>query len=616
MKRPLLNAAATTLSAVAALMAVECVAAGYGIRFDREDVISSFNFTAGRSEPKGADLSGKDHPDGELLRLRGSEHKKIDEIKLLNMANGSISLWIRPLWDGHDDESHVILSMRWNDGRNGYMALSWGWWEAAGARKLYFVLNNQDHLACSTDSGLDLGDWNMITVVWNSAGCKLFVDGQKLADRLLEHKGRYFASGPMFLGSDRGSTEVRGRRSDFEMDSLLILSRPLSEKEVFTLYQERMHGFSGLESRKQQWLDFDSPVSSEPTRTIEGIRVENRVIFEESAEWAMSELAADRLLNRIQRAGFNVLVPCVWHGRGTHYPSPLTEMDPRVKGAWRKDRDALAALISKAHRMGIEVHPWFTVVRREDDSMQRYFGKGVPDGAYDVHDEQFRTYIVNVMLDVVRRYDIDGINLDYIRAMGLCESDRCKQDYAGKTGHDLMADHAKATPGSAERSRIQSWQDEAVLDIVSKLAREARKVKPNLIISVDGNPEPGDRRRDLEGRDELSWTEKGLVDVVFNMDYRLKPDIGRIAAVRQKIGRNGTFIQIFGNYDRRDHQTIPRAGRIVSDYARYAQTHWGQDGIAYYIAQALSDEQIAALAAGPFKDPAITSWSFRRRSMH
>lgn len=547
--------------------------------------------------------------------MHGEEHKEIDEFKPLNAVNGSISLWIKPLWDSRGGESHVILSMRWNDGRNGYMALSWGWWEPEGVGKLYFVLNNQDSLVCWTDSRPDLGDWNMITVVWSSAGCKLFIDGQKLAERLSEH-GRYFSSGPMYVGSDMGSTEVRGRKSDFELDSLLVLSKSLSEKEVFALYQEQMRGFAGLEYRKQHWLTSGLQSSKESTKTFDGKRVENRVIFEETAEWAISELAADRLLNRIRKAGFNVLIPCVWHGRGTHYPSSVTEIDPTVKRALKKDHDPLAALITKAHRMGIEVHPWFTVVRREDDRIPAYFGKGVPAGAYDVHDEGFRSYIVDVMLDLVKRYDIDGINLDYIRAMGLCESDRCKQDYAKKTGHDLLADQRKAAPGSPERTRIQSWQDEAVLDIVARLSREARKIRPNLIISVDGHPEPDESKRGTEGRNELSWAEKSLVDVIFNMDYRLKPDVNRIAAVRQKLGNKALLIQIFGNYDRRDNETIPRNGRIVSDYARYAQGHWGQDGLAYYIAQALSDDQIAALAAGPFTDSAITSWSFKRNSIH
>jgi hypothetical protein len=544
------------------------------------------------------------------LVLLGRQHAELLAKAKITGTTGSISFWIKPLWNADDNQSHTIFSMPWSDGKSGYMALSWGWWEPTFAGRLMFIVNNQESLGCSTDAKLDADDWNLVVATWNNGkkpGCKLFVDGQKLAQRDLDYQGNYASSGRIYIGSDAGSTEVRGRGSDFELMDFKIHPRSMSEQEASALYQRQAPRFPGLLERKDAWFDVPGPGGQKATMTRDGKLVENRVIFDETAEWATSEIYANRLLARIKKAGFNVLIPCVWHGRGAHYPTPVADMDPAVKALVKKGRDPLAELIHKAHALGIEVHPWFTVARREDDRLSAYFDAGTPPGAYDVHNARFRNYMIDVMLDVVRRYPVDGVNLDYIRAMGVCQSDACRRDYALKTGHDLAADSRAALPGSLELARVAAWQESAVGDLVGRFAAAARKIRPNLVVSVDGHPEPG--KPNPEGRDEIAWAERGWIDAVFNMDYRPKPDVAGISAVTRALDGKARLIQVFGNYDQRETQVAPRPGRTVAGYATYARNHWGRNGLAYYLFQALSDEQILALSAGPFKEAALTSWA-------
>lgn len=544
------------------------------------------------------------------LRLVGRQHAEVQIKTKMTGAAGSLSLWIKPLWDAGDSQSHVVFSMPWSDGKSGYMALSWGWWEPTHAGRLMFIVNNQESLACSAETKLDSHDWNHIVAAWDNGhqpGCKLFVDGHKLAQHDLAYRGDYAASGRAYIGSDAGSTELRGRGSDFELLDFKIHPARLSEQAVFDLYRRESRRFPGLAARKEAWLDAPGPASGKPAATPKGVPMENRVIFDETAEWATSELYANRLLARIKQAGFNVLVPCVWHGRGGHYPSRVADMDPAVKARVKPGRDPLAELIQKAHALGIEVHPWFTVMRREDDRLPAYFGAGTPPGAYDVHNVEFRNHMIEVMLDVVRRYGVDGVNLDYIRAMGVCQSEACRKDYAQKTGHDLAADSRAALPGSEAFARIAAWQTAAVSDLVGRFASQARKLRPNLVISVDGHPAPG--KPSLEGRDEFAWAERGWVDAVFNMDYRPKPDVAAISATMRALEGKASVVQVFSNYDRWGAKIIPRPGRTVAGYANYARNHWGRNGLAYYMAVGLSDEQILALGSGPFKEPAVTAWS-------
>ena len=67
--------------------------------------------------------------------------------------------------------------------------------------------------------------------------------------------------------------------------------------------------------------------------------------------------------------------------------------------------------MKRAHALNILVYPWFTVVRREDNAHPESAEAGTPQNAYDVHQPGFRTFAAQLILDVVARYDIDGVNL-------------------------------------------------------------------------------------------------------------------------------------------------------------------------------------------------------------
>src|SRR3569832_1369120 len=110
-----------------------------------------------------------------------------------------------------------------------------------------------------------------------------------------------------------------------------------------------------------------------------------------------------------------------------------------------------------------------------------------PQGAYYAPNSAYLTYIVNHMLDVVKRYDVDGINLDYKRTMGICTSSECAADYNRRTGGTLAADLEGQYVFGPARARLEQWQDGAVKDIVSRFSTQARQIKPNVVISIDGH---------------------------------------------------------------------------------------------------------------------------------
>ena len=100
-------------------------------------------------------------------------------------------MWVRPLWPVQDESSHVLATFKWSGSDESYFALSQGWWEPVGRRKLYAVLSNQQFAFCfmpwAFDYTLYLPDqWTLLGVTWQSGDpgyIRLYVDGKRVCER-------------------------------------------------------------------------------------------------------------------------------------------------------------------------------------------------------------------------------------------------------------------------------------------------------------------------------------------------------------------------------------------------------------------------------------------------
>ncbi|MHC1743879.1 MAG: family 10 glycosylhydrolase [Syntrophobacteraceae bacterium] len=360
------------------------------------------------------------------------------------------------------------------------------------------------------------------------------------------------------------------------------------------------------------WLVAILLTSAVAAETVDDVTpVQVRAIFDEGTGW-LSEEGARTTLGRIKRAGFNVYVVCVWHGMGVRYPSPVAVAEP---GLSFEGEDPLARLVRMAHAEGIEVHPWFCVSLRQREFLGEFFDPGIAPLAFDLHKPEFRTFIVNLMLDVVQRYDVDGINLDYIRTQGICTSRSCQDDYRNQYGRDLLDDLTRRKWDGGLEDHVQAWQDQAVEAIVREVSSKGKTLKPRLIVSVDGylrassDPWP----RNEEGRQELAWAGLGLVDVVFSMDYGLSPNMETFARARAEMATNALAVLLLGNYDCGNGGCRSRTGALVSDLVGRVVGRW-PGGVAVYICSLLDESQIEALKLGPFRTPAIPDWKSAPRS--
>ena len=268
--------------------------------------------------------------------------------------------------------------------------------------------------------------------------------------------------------------------------------------------------------------------------------------------------------------------------------------------------DPLTYLIEVAHGEGIAVHPWFIVARNPGGSaLPDSYAAGAPPGSFNVHNAEFRSFIVALVTDVARRYAIDGVNLDYIRAIGPCSSEECLAAYGKAYGRSLTQDWKAQEAGQVVPSVIE-WNRTAITDIVSRISSGVRRLKPNAVLSID--TVPFDHSRQHQGLDEERWLRAGLIDDLFDMSYEDPIDISTLDHAMTAF-TPARQVVVVRDYDVFGGAVVDRSGAVMGDYVRLIRTRWPGAGVAFYHYPHLSSEQVLRLGEDVFKQAANPVWT-------
>lgn len=146
------------------------------------------------------------------------------------------------------------------------------------------------------------------------------------------------------------------------------------------------------------------------------------------------------IVAQAKAANFNTIFFQV-RGRGDAvYRSLYEPWAQSLTGTWGKDPgwDPLQFILDEAHAVGLEVHAWFNtfLVKSGPNPPDRTpphlmtlhpdWGKRLSSVQTGGQDEwwldpglpQVRAYLIKVVMDIVRRYDVDGVHFDFIRYPG------------------------------------------------------------------------------------------------------------------------------------------------------------------------------------------------------
>ena len=244
----------------------------------------------------------------------------------------------------------------------------------------------------------------------------------------------------------------------------------------------------------------------------------------------------DATIASAKKAGINALFIQVRKNADAYYDSKL---EPRGSDI-AADFDPLAYAIAKGHAQGLQVHAWVNAFRvwtaktpptdlnhvvnlhpdwinknREGEirsSEGIYLDPGVPAA---------REHVAKVILDIATRYDVDGVQWDYIRypARNWGYSDAALARYCAETG-------AKDKPAVDDAKWLQ-WKRDQVTELVKITSEQVRSIKPKLLLSAS-TIAWGACPSDFTGteayagvcQDWKTWMEKCYIDANLPMCYK------------------------------------------------------------------------------------------------
>ena len=217
------------------------------------------------------------------------------------------------------------------------------------------------------------------------------------------------------------------------------------------------------------------------------------------------------ILDKLQQANINTVLIQARVRASTIYPSTQEPWDICLTGTAGKSPgyDPLQFCIDECHKRGMECHAWIVTIpvgKWTADGCKKLRArypnliKKIGDEGYmNPENSQTGDYLAQICADVTRRYDIDGIHLDYIR-------------------------YPETWKIKVSRSQGRQY----ITDIVQKIHKAVKAEKPwvKLSCSPVGKYDDLSRYQSLGWnanttvcQDAQGWLRTGLMDALFPMMY-------------------------------------------------------------------------------------------------
>lgn len=229
--------------------------------------------------------------------------------------------------------------------------------------------------------------------------------------------------------------------------------------------------------------------------------------------------------------GFNVVFPVVWSKGFTVYPSQIMrENFDKAIAPQYGDRDPLAEVINAARQVGLKVIPWFEygfassynlnggmllekqplwAVRDRNGNLLKKNGFEWMNAL----DSQVQDFILSLVLEVVKNYDIDGIQGDD-RLPALPS----EGGYDRGTIDRYRREFDRDPPQNPKDRQWLQWRADILTDFLARLYQEVKAVNPNLLVSIAPSVYDWGLKEYLQ--DTKAWVERGIVDIIHPQIYR------------------------------------------------------------------------------------------------
>ncbi|ODG98975.1 hypothetical protein A4S05_06440 [Nostoc sp. KVJ20] len=264
---------------------------------------------------------------------------------------------------------------------------------------------------------------------------------------------------------------------------------------------------------------------------------------------AGSKAGLAQIFDRLAQAGINTVFFETVNAGYTIYPSQVAkEQNPLIRG-W----DPLEEAVKLAHERDMELHAWVwtfaagnqrhneilninpnypgpVLAAHPDWANYDNLGNMIPVGQgkpfFDPANPEVRQYLLKLYEEIVTKYKVDGLQLDYIRYPFQDPSAGRIYGY-GKAARAQFQQLTGVDPVNISPSQADLWQKwtkfrtEQVDSFVAQASQQLRQKQPNLILSVAVFPlQEAERIQKIQQNWE-TWARRGDVDLIVPMTYAL-----------------------------------------------------------------------------------------------
>jgi len=292
--------------------------------------------------------------------------------------------------------------------------------------------------------------------------------------------------------------------------ALSAIGKP--SQDTSTTYPEIQREFRGV------WVATVANIDWPSTRTL-------------TVEQQKAELIA--ILEKMRQLNLNAIILQVRPACDALYASTIEPWSPFLTGTMGKAPepfyDPLEFAVQECHKRGLELHAWFNPYRALHPSYrgpisENHISKTKPHlvkkyGQYlwlNPAEKEVQDYTYSVVMDVVKRYDIDGVHMDdYFYPYP--EKDKKTGNEIDFPDEETYAEYRKAG-GKLEKA---DWRRASVNALMERLYKGIKKEKPWVKFGLSpfgiwkpGYPEQvkGFSQYDKLYADAKLWLESGWVD--------------------------------------------------------------------------------------------------------
>lgn len=327
-----------------------------------------------------------------------------------------------------------------------------------------------------------------------------------------------------------------------------MFSQALRQQDYATARQQ------WLDTRQLLWDNFplDRPLSQPEVRAI---WLDRGTIVRAGSRQGLAQI-----FDQLAEAGINTVFFETVNAGYPIYPSQVASAQNPLTRHW----DPLAEAVELAHQRGMELHAWVWTfaagnqvhntllnqpasypgpVLAANPDWANYDNRAqmIPPGQtkpfLDPANPEARRYLLGLFEEIVTRYQVDGLHLDYIRYPFQDPRDgghtygygmAARQQFHRLTGVDpitLSPGATRTTAAAGQTPEQQLWQQwtafraEQINSFVADTSRMVRRLDPDLVLSTAVFAIPERRRiNEIQQNWEL-WAQRGDVDMIVLMSY-------------------------------------------------------------------------------------------------